>query len=1030
MFAQQRKGGTIEGRLILLLLFVLIPILAIQGYIYYTRIEVERARELQANLEIARALAKSFDTFVQSILQQEWSIGLALTSSQPLSRADQNRLLARSQAEHPAVWNFSWLNPEGTTVAASYPVSIGVNLADREYFQKILAGRDWTVGNLSPETGKTSKMGFTINRAVRDGRGRLLGVVVAVVVPEGLDDRLGIQRAEGRGISLVDKNGLLVYRYPRLHPTWEERNWLKSFPQLRKALDGEEVAWTGKTAYTDETRIMANVPVKPIGWTAGAGCDEEVVTERITSDLLPEAILWVLVSLAGFGAALVLSRPISASIERLRDHALALGRGETDSPVTASGPAELKDLADAFNMMSEGIRARERKISTLAEVAQKKATEADEERRILEAVMDAVPAIIWITRDLESKRMTGNRTAYEILQMEAGVNLSMSAPEGERPVHFRILKDGAEIPDEELPVQLAAKGQSVRNYELELLFDSGESKVVFGNACPLFNQNGGIWGSVAAFVDITERKRAEEALRESEERYRSLVEMSPEAIFINRNGRIAFVNPAALTLFGASAPEQLLEKPVIDLFHPEYHAVIEDRVARIQRGETVPLIEEKVVRTDGTLVDVEVAASSFLDRDGPVIQVILRDITERKRMEEGLRRAREELELRVQERTAELVEASTTLREQAAVLDLAHDAILVRDMDGNLRYWNRDAEETYGWVREEALDNTTQRLLCTQFPKPWEEIVEELLSAGQWEGELRHRTRSGKTIIVESRWAVQKDADGNPYRILEINRDITDRKAAEEQLKSYMAKLEESNKALQDFASIASHDLQEPLRKVISFGNRLKEKHGDSLDPEGGDYLDRMLNATDRMQSLLQSLLAYSRVTTKAKPFREVALASIVGEVLSDLEVRIEKTGGEVRVGELPVIAADPSQMRQLFQNLIGNALKFHKEGEKPSIKVESSAVDDQTIRIVVQDNGIGFDEKYLDRIFAPFQRLHGRSLYEGTGMGLAICKKIVERHGGSITARSTPGEGATFILFLPVKQAEAPAPEAALSAS
>lgn len=241
---------------------------------------------------------------------------------------------------------------------------------------------------------------------------------------------------------------------------------------------------------------------------------------------------------------------------------------------------------------------------------------------------------------------------------------------------------------------------------------------------------------------------------------------------------------------------------------------------------------------------------------------------------------------------------------------------------------------------------------------------------------------------------------------------------AEEELKTYMKKLEESNQALQDFASIASHDLQEPLRKVSAFGNMLQKKYGDSIGDEGRDYLRRMLNATERMQSLLRSLLDYSRVTSRAEPFRQVDLARLVDEVLSDLEVRIADSGGKVEVGELPVIEADPNQMRQLFQNLIGNGLKFHKEGEKPLVKVHCPLNDTGHCEINVEDNGIGFEDKHKDEIFAAFQRLHGRSSqYEGTGMGLAICKKIVERHGGSITARSTPGQGSIFTVRLPVKQ-------------
>lgn len=238
--------------------------------------------------------------------------------------------------------------------------------------------------------------------------------------------------------------------------------------------------------------------------------------------------------------------------------------------------------------------------------------------------------------------------------------------------------------------------------------------------------------------------------------------------------------------------------------------------------------------------------------------------------------------------------------------------------------------------------------------------------------------------------------------------------------------LDRSNIELQQFASIASHDLQEPLRKILAFGNRLKDKYGEVLTDQGRDYLDRMQNAASRMQTLIDDLLILSRITTRARPFTTVNLAQVTQDVLSDLEVRIQQTQGRVEVGELPIIAADPLQMRQLLQNLIGNALKFHQDEEPPVVKVysrfgtqrqpsEGQATD--AWQIIVEDNGIGFDEMYLDRIFNVFQRLHSRSEYEGTGVGLAICRKIVERHGGSLTAESKPGRGATFTVTLPITQ-------------
>lgn len=267
-------------------------------------------------------------------------------------------------------------------------------------------------------------------------------------------------------------------------------------------------------------------------------------------------------------------------------------------------------------------------------------------------------------------------------------------------------------------------------------------------------------------------------------------------------------------------------------------------------------------------------------------------------------------------------------------------------------------------------------------------------------------------------------------RTKELQDEVETRRQKEEELKQFTAKLERSNRELQDFASVASHDLQEPLRKVQAFADRLKTTLGDALNDKGRDYMDRMLNATQRMQVLINDLLVYSRVTTKAQPFVKTDLQKIVHDVVSDLEIRIENAGGRVEFGDLPTIDADPLQMRQLFQNIIGNALKFTKPNQPPIVTVqakiymnghasEAEALADPAhmFEITIQDNGIGFDEKYSDQIFVIFQRLHGRNEYEGTGIGLAVCRKIVERHGGQILASSKEGEGARFTIKLPVAQ-------------
>jgi light-regulated signal transduction histidine kinase (bacteriophytochrome) len=239
------------------------------------------------------------------------------------------------------------------------------------------------------------------------------------------------------------------------------------------------------------------------------------------------------------------------------------------------------------------------------------------------------------------------------------------------------------------------------------------------------------------------------------------------------------------------------------------------------------------------------------------------------------------------------------------------------------------------------------------------------------------------------------------------------------ELLRHAAELSRSNAELEQFASIASHDLQEPLRKVQTFAAQLNAKESDNLSEQGRDFLRRMSDAAARMRNLIDDLLVFSRVSTQGHPFTAVNLGHVISQVLVDLEVSIEESRAVVRVGLMPTIEADPLQMRQLFQNLLGNALKFRRSDVTPELRVEAQVVDRHIAQLTVSDNGIGFDEQYATRIFRAFERLHGARAYPGTGIGLALCRKIVERHHGTITAAGEIDHGSTFTIRLPVTQPE-----------
>lgn len=302
------------------------------------------------------------------------------------------------------------------------------------------------------------------------------------------------------------------------------------------------------------------------------------------------------------------------------------------------------------------------------------------------------------------------------------------------------------------------------------------------------------------------------------------------------------------------------------------------------------------------------------------------------------------------------------------------------------------------------VENSTWRVALTA---PQSELFASVRGANRWVPWLLFAALAlaGIATLVLMRRAL-----GDARRIGTINRRLESANTALEQRARALAR---SNDELQQFASIASHDLQEPLRKVQAFTGKVMEEEGDRLTGEGREYLSRASDAASRMQSLIQDLLAYSRVSTHSRPAVSVDTAAIAQEVVSDLDAAVRESGAQIEIGELPPVLADPVHIRQLIQNLIGNALKYRRGEVAPVVSVGGHVHRGEAV-ITVADNGIGFDQRHHERIFRVFERLHGRNSYPGTGVGLAICRKIAEAHGGTIEAHGRPGEGATFVVRLP----------------
>jgi PAS domain S-box-containing protein len=381
----------------------------------------------------------------------------------------------------------------------------------------------------------------------------------------------------------------------------------------------------------------------------------------------------------------------------------------------------------------------------------------------------------------------------------------------------------------------------------------------------------------------------------------------------------------------------------------------------------------------------------------------------RRRVEQQLLESRDTLQREIVERT-----------QQASLLNLTHDTIFVRDLNDIITYWNRGAAELFGWTEDQAVGKDSHQLLQTDFPVPKDEVREELLRTGRWEGELQKTKADGSRVFVASRWSLRQDEQGRPVAILETNNDISDRKHREEEIRKLNQELEKrttdleaSNKELEAFAYSVSHDLRAPLRHMVGFTELLQKNVASTVDEKSLRYMRTILESAKRMGALIDDLLAFSRIARAETRQRPVSLDELVKEVLTDLQRDTEGRNIAWTLGALPETFGDRPMLRLVLVNLIANAVKFTRTRPRAEIEIGSLKKNDAVV-VFVRDNGVGFDMKYAHKLFGVFQRLHQTGTFEGTGIGLATVQRIIHRHGGSVWAESVVDGGATFFFSLP----------------
>jgi PAS domain S-box-containing protein len=532
------------------------------------------------------------------------------------------------------------------------------------------------------------------------------------------------------------------------------------------------------------------------------------------------------------------------------------------------------------------------------------------------------------------------------------------------------------------------RSEELQGYESRIRSKDGTIRYV-SISSRVYREEGRFVHTRCVTLDITERKE----ISELQERLVAIVESSDDAILSkDLNGIIRSWNRGAERIFGYKA-EEIVGKHISTLAAPETVDDMPNILDRIKLGQRIDHYQTKRKTKDGRILDISLTVSPIRDASGTIVGAskVARDITDQKKTSE------------LQERLAAIVESSD-------------DAIISKDLNGIIQSWNHGAERIFGYRAEEIVGKHISTLAT---PESVDEIpgILQRISRGEHieHYETTRKTKYGRILNVSLTVSPIRDASGAIIGASKVGRDITERRRQEQALREANEALTQSNADLQQFAYSASHDLQEPLRMVATYSEMLRKKFGDKLGPSGEEYIGYAIQGALRMEQLLKDLRSYTHASTSGQePTEDIDAGSILDKALANLETAIKDSGATISHTALPAVRLHEFQLEQLFQNLIGNAIRY-RGSDAPRIHVAAQRQRDKWL-FSVQDNGIGIDPQYKEQVFGIFKRLHSAAEYPGTGMGLAICQRIVQRAGGRIWVESELGRGSTFFFTIPCR--------------